>query len=129
MNPLVFEDGAIQIDATIVADGLGIALPLLLERMRAGKITSLSEEGIDADKGRYRLTFFSENRRFRLVVDEGGSIIQRSTLDYGKLRCHRTSRADEFMADPMARPVSPIRHQAPRPEPDSAAEPVHELTS
>jgi Family of unknown function (DUF6522) len=85
MNSLVFEDGAIQIDASIVADGLGIALPLLQESMRAGKITGLSEQGIDADKGRHRLTFFSENRRFRIVVDESGSIIQRSTLDYGKL--------------------------------------------
>jgi hypothetical protein len=85
MKPLVFEDGAVQIDATIVADGLGIALPLLREGMRGGKITSLSEQGIDLDKGRHRLTFFSEHRRFRIVVDESGSIIQRSTLDYGKL--------------------------------------------
>ena len=85
MKPLVFEDGAVQIDATIVADGLGMALPLLRESMRDGKITSLSEQGVDADKGRRRLTFFSEHRRFRIVVDESGSIIQRSTLDYGKL--------------------------------------------
>jgi hypothetical protein len=84
MNSLIFEEGAVQIDASIVADGLGIALPLLREGMRAGKITSLSEQGIDADKGRHRLTFFSENRRFQIVVDESGSIIQRSTLEYGK---------------------------------------------
>jgi len=85
MKPLVFEDGAVQIDATIIADGLGIALPLLQESMRDGKITSLSEQGIDADKGRHRLTFFSKHRRFRIVVDESGLIIQRSTLDYGNL--------------------------------------------
>jgi hypothetical protein len=85
MKPLVLENGAVQIDATIVADGLGIALPLLRKGMRAGKITSLSEQGIDADKGRYRLTFFSEHRRFRVIVDESGSIMQRSTLDYGQL--------------------------------------------
>jgi hypothetical protein len=84
MNSLIFEEGAVQIDASIVADGLGIALPLLREGMRAGKITSLSEQGIDADKGRHRLTFFSENRRFQIVVDESGSSIQRSTLEYGK---------------------------------------------
>jgi hypothetical protein len=85
MKSLEFEDGAIQIDAAIVAEGLGIPPPLLLERMREGKITSLSEHGIDADSGRHRLTFFSANRRFRLVVDESGTIIQRSTLDYGDL--------------------------------------------
>jgi Family of unknown function (DUF6522) len=92
MEPFVFEDGAIQVDATIVAEGLGVALPLLWERMRAGKITCRSEEGLDADRGRYRLTFFSEHRRFRLVVDKHGSIIQRSTLDYGELPLPKSAR-------------------------------------
>ena len=53
------------------------------QEMRAGKITSLSERGIDADQGRHRLTFFSEHRRFRLVVDDSGTIVQRSALDFG----------------------------------------------
>jgi hypothetical protein len=38
--------------------------------MREGKITVLCERGVDEDAGRYRMTFFHENRRFRLVVDE-----------------------------------------------------------
>ena len=29
------------------------------------------------------MTFFHENRRFRLVVDEEGNAIQRSTVDFG----------------------------------------------
>ena len=53
------------------------------KQMRAGKITSQSERGVDDDIGRYRLTFFSEHRRFRVVVDEGGAILQRSTLNFG----------------------------------------------
>jgi hypothetical protein len=93
MKPLVFADGAVEIDAAVVAEGLGIDLPRLQERMRAGKITSVSETGVDEDKGRYRLTFFSEHRRFRLVADESGSIIQRSTLDYGALPLSRRSGA------------------------------------
>jgi uncharacterized protein DUF6522 len=83
MKALEFEDGAVEIDATIVADGLGIAPSVLLEGMRQGKITSLSERGIGEDSGRYRLTFFSEHRRFRLVVNENGAVIQRSTVDFG----------------------------------------------
>jgi hypothetical protein len=83
MKSLEFEDGAIQIDATIVAKGLGIPPTLLMERLREGKITSVCERGIDADDGRYRLTFFSENRRFRLIVDESGAIVQRSAIDFG----------------------------------------------
>ena len=51
--------------------------------MREGKITALSERGVDEDAGRYRMTFFHENRRFRLVVDEEGNAIQRSTVDFG----------------------------------------------
>jgi hypothetical protein len=51
--------------------------------MREGKITSLCERGVDEDAGRYRLTFFFEHRRLHLIVDEGGNIIQRSTLDFG----------------------------------------------
>ena len=83
MKPIEFEDGAVQVDASVVAEGLGIALPLLRQQMRSGQITSLSERGTDADLGRHRLTFFSQHRRFRLVVDESGAIIQRSALDFG----------------------------------------------
>ncbi len=83
MKPVEFEAGAIQIDATIVAEGLGIAPTLLKKRMRENNITSLCERGIDSDSGRYRLTFFSENRRLRLVVDESGTIVQRSVTDFG----------------------------------------------
>ena len=83
MKPVEFENGAVEIDASVIAEGLGIALPLLKKQMRAGKITSQSERGTDADSGRYRLTFFSEHQRFRVVVDEGGAILQRSTLNFG----------------------------------------------
>jgi hypothetical protein len=83
MKPVEFRDGAVQVDASLIAEGLGIALPLLRKQMQAGEITSLSERGIGADGGRHRLTFFSGHRRFRLVVDESGAIIQRSALDFG----------------------------------------------
>jgi len=83
MKPIEFGEGAVQVDAAVIAEGLGISLPLLQEQMQAGKITSLFERGIDADRGRHRLTFFSEHRRFRLVVDERGAIVQRSTLNFG----------------------------------------------
>jgi hypothetical protein len=51
-------EGAIQVDATIVAEGLGIEPSLVQGRMREGKITSQCERGIDEDNGPYRLTFF-----------------------------------------------------------------------
>jgi len=86
MKPVEFRDGDLEIDASVIAEGLGIALPVLRQQMQAGKITSLSERGVDADLGRHRLTFFWEHRRFRVVVDDdSGAIIQRSALDFGDL--------------------------------------------
>ena len=83
MKPIEFLEGAIQIDASVIAEGLGITLPLLRRQMQAGEITSFAERGTDADDGRHRLTFFSAHRRFRVVVDASGAIIQRSALDFG----------------------------------------------
>jgi hypothetical protein len=83
MKGIEFADGGVEIDASIVAEGLGIALPRLKEGMRRGTITSISERGVDADQGRHRLTFFSEHRRFRVVVDASGEIVQRSAVDFG----------------------------------------------
>ena len=92
MKPIEFENGEVQIDASIVAAGLGVTLPLLLEGMRAGRIAGLAERGVDADLGRHRLSFFSEHRRFRVVVDASGAIIQRSALDFGDASLPKSAR-------------------------------------
>ena len=84
MTQLAFADGTVEVDATLVATGLEIAPTLLLERLREGRITSVFEKGIDGDEGRYRLTFLSDDRRFRLVVDESGHILQRSAINVGR---------------------------------------------
>jgi hypothetical protein len=81
MTMIEFEDDAIQVDATIVGEGLGIEPSLVQAHMREGKITSLCERGVDEDDGRYRLTFFSESRRFSLVIDETGNVVQRLSVD------------------------------------------------
>ena len=83
MAMIEFEDGGIQVDATVVAEGLKIDPSLVQARMREGKITTLCERGIDDDEGRYRLTFFSERRRLRLLIDKEGNILQRSAVDFG----------------------------------------------
>ena len=83
MKPVEFCDGDLHIDAAVIAEGLGIAVPVLRQQMQAGEITSVSERGLDADLGRHRLTFFSKHRRFRVVVDDSGAILQRSALDFG----------------------------------------------
>jgi hypothetical protein len=64
-----FEEGALRIDAADIGQGLNVEPSLVQVRMREGKITVLCERGVDEDAGRYRMTFFHENRRFRLVFD------------------------------------------------------------
>jgi len=83
-QPLDVREDGVEVDASIIAQGLGLAPAQLRENMRAGRVTSIYESGADADQGRHRLTFFFGNRRFRLVVDETGTIVQRSTVDFGE---------------------------------------------
>lgn len=82
MPRIEFESGEIQVDATIIGEGLGIEPSLVQTHMRDGKITSLCERGVDEDEGRYRLTFFSASRRFRLIVDGTGNVVRRSSIDF-----------------------------------------------
>jgi hypothetical protein len=91
MAALEFSDGAIAIDAAIVAHGLAIAPAALLQALREGAITSRCERGIDADAGRYRLTFFSRHRRFRVIVDAQGAILSRSSLNFGGMPLPRAA--------------------------------------
>src|SRR5215217_1019299 len=83
MSRIVIGDDAIEIEASIVAQGLELEPSSVQMMMRKGEITSLSERGVNTDAGRYRLTFFHKSRRFRLIVDGCGTIIQRSIIDFG----------------------------------------------
>ncbi len=82
MGMIEFEESAIQVDATIVGEGLGIEPSLLQAHMREGKVTSMCERGVDEDIGRHRLTFFYGSRRFRLIIDEAGNVVQRSLINF-----------------------------------------------
>lgn len=82
-STIAFKDGAIEIDASIVGAGLGVPPQEVLGLLRSHDITSLCEHGIDEDAGRYRLTFFHKNRRLRLIVDDSGGVVQRSSIDFG----------------------------------------------
>ena len=72
MAPIEIGENLVQIDAATVAEGLKIDEPALRAGMRDGTITSRLERGAEDDAGRLRLTFFSQNRRLRIVIDVGG---------------------------------------------------------
>jgi hypothetical protein len=89
MRSIEFEHDDISVNAVLIAEGLAIDPEQVQPRMRAGQITSLCERGIDEDAGRFRLTFFHGKRRFRLVVDAAGNVIERSAATV-RDRPHRT---------------------------------------
>ena len=57
---IVFQEGAIEVDARLIAEGLGLDVASLHELMRASKVTSLCERAVDNDLGLHRLTFSME---------------------------------------------------------------------
>ena len=80
---ITFEDDAVQVPAAVIAYGFDLETPMVQSLMRSGELTSLCEKGENEDVGRYRLTFFYMSRRFQLVIDSTGEILQRSVIDFG----------------------------------------------
>lgn len=66
--------------AQVLADAFGLTQEEVREKMRSGAITSRSETGVGDDEGRWRLTFHHEGRALRLVVDDRGTVLQRSSF-------------------------------------------------
>jgi hypothetical protein len=81
MSTVEFElaKGAINVDATIIAEGFGLDPAAILDALRSGALTALCEQGITEDSGRFRLSFFHQDRRLRFIVDGGGHILERSS--------------------------------------------------
>ncbi len=79
MSRVEIEECGVNIDASIIAEGLAIEPARVQPLMREGRLTSVCEHGRDRDAGRYRLTFFLDKQRFRLVTDGAGNILERST--------------------------------------------------
>ncbi|MCR8726123.1 DUF6522 family protein [Frigidibacter sp. ROC022] len=68
------------VDAAVLGTAFGIAAAEVPEMLRSNAITSRCEAGVDADEGRWRLTFFHGGKALRLVVDRAGRILTRSTF-------------------------------------------------
>lgn len=83
MPQVAFVDGDIEIDAALIAQGLGLSVTQMEELMRTGAITSRSERGVGEDAGLHRLTFFHKGRRLRLTVDSEGRVLRRTAIDFG----------------------------------------------
>lgn len=76
----------ILIDADILAPLLSVAVADVPVLMRKNEITSKCERGVDAHEGQYRLSFFYQDRRARLMVDSTGRVLQRTRQESGGTR-------------------------------------------
>ncbi|MFN3724120.1 MAG: DUF6522 family protein [Paracoccaceae bacterium] len=82
MNPAItLTAKGFEVDAATIAAAFGLDPAELQARMRAGEVTSQCEKGMDADAGRFRLTFRHKGRVLRLTVDGAGHILTRSSFD------------------------------------------------
>jgi hypothetical protein len=66
---------AIEIDGALVAGRLGLSLAEFRQLMEQRRIVVLCERGTGEDSGRYRATFYYDDRRTRLVVDREGRVV------------------------------------------------------
>jgi len=60
-------EGAVEVDATLVARGLNLPVEQFMAEMRRGIVHSTSERSIGEDEGRFRLTFVIEVGRSGLL--------------------------------------------------------------
>ncbi|MEO6076426.1 MAG: DUF6522 family protein [Dokdonella sp.] len=63
---------SVEVDAAVVAKGLGLEVRHFRELMQQGKVSVLCERGVGEDKGHYRASFYHLGKRVRLVVDGDG---------------------------------------------------------
>lgn len=77
-------EGQATVDAADLGPLLGLAPAEVPEKMRNGEITSRFESGIDDDAGRFRLTFYYDEKRIRLTCDADGTVLSTSRTPIGK---------------------------------------------
>ena len=66
----------VEVDAAVVADGLGLAVDEFRQLMEQRRISVLCERGTGEDAGLYRATFYHGQRRVRMVVDASGTPVE-----------------------------------------------------
>jgi len=69
-------DGEITIAADLLAPKLGLSVEVLKAEMRRGCVYSVTEQGIDDDLGRARLTFRYRSRSWTVVVEPDGTLVE-----------------------------------------------------
>jgi hypothetical protein len=80
MSDIELAEGAVKVDAAVIATDLGLTPEGVLNALRDRRLTAVCEQGLEQDSGRWRLTFYHADRRLRLVVDQAGQVLERSAV-------------------------------------------------
>jgi len=88
LTSIEINDDGVLVDAETIADALGLTASQVRGLMQSGAITTRCEKGVDEDEGRWRLTFFYNNRAVRLTVGEDNRIVSRARFDAPRRRPH-----------------------------------------
>ena len=86
MSKIVLEKAGVEVDASIIAEGLQLSAAQVQPLLRSGRITSRLERGIDEHEGQLRLTFIHGRRQLQLVVGSGGAILEQSVTERPQAR-------------------------------------------
>ena len=74
-------EGGFTVDAALIATAFAIDEDRVRACMRAGEMTTKCETGVDADAGRFRLSFRYGSRALRLTVDATGTVLSKASFD------------------------------------------------
>lgn len=94
MTAVTVTTDGFEVDAVVIAAAFALDPSTLQARMRAGEVTSLCEAGVDADLGKFRLTFRHAGRALRLTVNAEGQVLTRATFPVGVAKGVRIPPAD-----------------------------------
>ena len=67
----------IEIEAVVVAPTFGLHPQEFHKLLQAGKIATLCERGTGEDAGTFRISFYHQHRRARLVIAADGTVLSR----------------------------------------------------
>ena len=65
------------VPADVQSNAFGLSETDVREGRRTKRITLQSETGVGEHEGRWRLTFFCQDRAVRFIVDEHGEVLKR----------------------------------------------------
>ncbi|WP_022705004.1 DUF6522 family protein [Pseudorhodobacter ferrugineus] len=84
MTPVELGENGFVVAAESIADAFGLAASAVQGLMQSNAITSRCEKGVGEDEGRWRLTFYYNNRAFRLTVDGASQIVGQARFDVAR---------------------------------------------